>query len=103
MTTDVSDFDRWQVFEVHVDEASGRGTGWADTTKRIADENCIPLEVRFDHENCRYLLALPTAQHYDELMDKVDRFFQSRFDTRMNQLKERYRIRPVSLPVLTTE
>lgn len=104
MSNEVSDFDNWQVFEVDVSEVSNpRAVGWADATRRIANESGIPLEMRFDHENGRYFLALPTTQHYDDLIDKVDAELMRHFEDRMTHLKDRFRKQPTALPTPALE
>lgn len=98
MSSDPSNLDNWQVFEVDVSEAGLRGKGWADATVRIARERDIPLEMRFDHTNGRYLLAVPTSQHYDRLMGMVEAEFMQHFDNRMSQLRDRFRKHPAAIP-----
>lgn len=87
MGNGVSDFDNWQVFEVDVSEAGLRGAGWADATRLVAEDNGIPVEMRFDRENGRYLVAVPTTKHYDDLMSLVDAEFMQHFEERMAYLR----------------
>ncbi len=90
MNGDISDFDNWQVYEVSVSDAAGRGSGWANTVRNTAQEHGIPLEMRYDAPNRRYLLALPTDQLYDDLMGHVDAEYTAHFEARMAELRQRY-------------